>query len=346
MEQTSSTTLTWPDCELTFTHTGSVKSKPKRCETCREERKKALAREAAQRFMDRAQPERHDDPICKRCERVFERPNARGRRPDYCDSCRLEIKRAAGRAHMAANYVKRVPGVPEIFNCPDCDEPFEYTRGQGRSPVRCRPCQKERNNAKTAERRAVKGRSDLKFAPGERIYPCIICDADIACAATGRKPLYCDDCKKLRVNERGAPQQRTYQPRPVRQIVCIGCDVTVTLPLRGASRQKRCADCATKAARVIQKRMGHERRAIMHGADSEVFTHKEIFDRDGWICGLCHKKIDKRLKHGHPMAVQLDHIIPFTKGGGHLRTNVQASHRICNNRKYNLGGGEQLMLIG
>lgn len=85
---------------------------------------------------------------------------------------------------------------------------------------------------------------------------------------------------------------------------------------------------------------------MLRGGVVEKFTHEEIYERDRWICGLCKKKINRRLRYPHPMSVQLDHIIPVTKGGNHVRTNVMASHKTCNNKKYNRGGGEQLMLIG
>lgn len=84
----------------------------------------------------------------------------------------------------------------------------------------------------------------------------------------------------------------------------------------------------------------------MRGAASEKFEDREIFERDRWRCQLCRKRISKNLKHPHPMSASLDHIIPLTKGGSHTRAGVQASHLTCNLKKYNLGGGEQLLLIG
>jgi hypothetical protein len=280
---------------------------------------------------------------CLRCDEPFERVYTVGRKPQYCESCRTEIRLTAGRAYMAAAYIKRVPGAPESFTCKDCQEPFEYTRTSGRTPERCRPCQAKRNNAKTAEARRINGRKDLKFLPGERIYPCTECGADIPCATTGRKPECCKSCAKRRTVKRVAVRQKRPPRAPIN---CIDCNVLVELPIRGASRQKRCAECAVKAARVIQKRMSHERRALKMGAEAEKFTHLEIFERDAWKCGICKKRINKHLKHPHPMSASLDHIIPLTRGGSHTRAGVQASHLRCNLRKYNLGGGEQLMLVG
>lgn len=54
------------------------------------------------------------------------------------------------------------------------------------------------------------------------------------------------------------------------------------------------------------------------------------------VCALCGKPIDKSLKSPHPMSFEVDEIIPVSKGGSpYDRNNVQAAHRICNQRKGN-----------
>lgn len=53
-------------------------------------------------------------------------------------------------------------------------------------------------------------------------------------------------------------------------------------------------------------------------------------------CALCGKAIDYSLPACHPMSFEVDEIIPVSKGGSpYERANVQASHRICNQRKGN-----------
>lgn len=340
-ESTSTTTRVCLDCQAEFA-TKSVRNAPKRCDRCREVRKKRLAHEAMDRFLDRTQPDRTADPVCKRCEKSFERANSRGRRPDCCPPCVLEIKRAAGRAYMAKAYVKRVPGTPETFTCVGCDQPFEHVRSRGRTPERCRSCLAEKERIQRNELRRLNGRSDLKFNPGERTYPCAGCGTPMPHAATGRRRVNCDACVDKQRVEAAAALRLTSKP----PINCIDCEVEVPVGWHGPGGRKRCDTCAKKKARAIQKRMANERRAWKYGADSEKFEDIEIFIRDGWRCGLCHKKIDKRLKHPHMMAATVDHVLPYTKGGHHVRTNVIAAHRLCNQRKYNRGGGEQLMIVG
>ena len=53
-------------------------------------------------------------------------------------------------------------------------------------------------------------------------------------------------------------------------------------------------------------------------------------------CGICGKPIDYSLPPGHPMSFEVDEIVPVSLGGDPLdKGNVQASHRICNERKSN-----------
>jgi len=74
----------------------------------------------------------------------------------------------------------------------------------------------------------------------------------------------------------------------------------------------------------------------------------EIFERDGWRCGLCGHKVNPQVKYPHPRSASLDHIVPLSKGGDHARANTQLACLVCNiSKQANVGGnGEQLRLIG
>ena len=82
-----------------------------------------------------------------------------------------------------------------------------------------------------------------------------------------------------------------------------------------------------------RQRRSQVRRIRLYGGEYEKFTYTEIFERDNWTCGICNESIDKELKWPDVKSVSLDHIIPVSKGGGHIRTNVQAAHLNCNIRK-------------
>jgi len=84
----------------------------------------------------------------------------------------------------------------------------------------------------------------------------------------------------------------------------------------------------------------------MRGLDAERFTKQSIFERDGWCCGICRKRIPRHARHPHPLSASLDHIIPLSKGGPHTRVNTRASHLRCNVRRNNRFTSEQLALFG
>jgi hypothetical protein len=72
------------------------------------------------------------------------------------------------------------------------------------------------------------------------------------------------------------------------------------------------------------------REAQKRGADSEKFLHPEIYERDGWVCGICGDPVSPELKHPHPLSASIDHIDPLSLGGPHSRANVRCSHLTCN----------------
>lgn len=93
-----------------------------------------------------------------------------------------------------------------------------------------------------------------------------------------------------------------------------------------------------------KKDYNHQRRARMMNNGYEEIDIKEIYDRDLWVCQLCKNKVDKKLKYPHPQSASLDHIIPISLGGGHLKNNVQLTHLVCN-FKAQTGGIKQTRLF-
>lgn len=74
-----------------------------------------------------------------------------------------------------------------------------------------------------------------------------------------------------------------------------------------------------------------KRRAIM--ARGEVINHTEVFDDHGWVCHLCGEEISRFANRDDHMRVTLDHIIPLSRGGQHIRSNVAPAHYRCNMAK-------------
>lgn len=88
------------------------------------------------------------------------------------------------------------------------------------------------------------------------------------------------------------------------------------------------------------------RRARMRGVDVEPIDRDVVGERDGWKCGVCHRKVDRSLIYPNPRSASLDHIVPLSQHGKHVYSNVRITHLTCNTARGNRGGDEQLMLVG
>lgn len=72
------------------------------------------------------------------------------------------------------------------------------------------------------------------------------------------------------------------------------------------------------------------RRAAKVAAPTERFLVGEIFERDMWVCQICQEQVDPSLSWPDRRSPSLDHIVPLSKGGAHVRSNVQLAHYGCN----------------
>lgn len=75
------------------------------------------------------------------------------------------------------------------------------------------------------------------------------------------------------------------------------------------------------------------RRAQKLATTVEKFRHEDVYERDGWICGLCREPVDRELRYPNPKSPSLDHVIPLSRGGHHVLENVQLAHLTCNVKK-------------
>lgn len=71
------------------------------------------------------------------------------------------------------------------------------------------------------------------------------------------------------------------------------------------------------------------RRAVIDAA-VETFDRTEVFDRDAWVCGICHAPVSPDVRYPDPQSASLDHIQPLSLGGDHTRENTRLAHLRCN----------------
>lgn len=83
---------------------------------------------------------------------------------------------------------------------------------------------------------------------------------------------------------------------------------------------------------------GHHGRAQRFGVEYESVDVGAVFERDCWLCQLCEVPVDRSLVWPDPLSASLDHIVPMSRGGGHIYRNVQLAHLGCNLAK-GAGGG-------
>ena len=91
------------------------------------------------------------------------------------------------------------------------------------------------------------------------------------------------------------------------------------------------------------KHYDHVRRARMANCERESFSDSEIFERDGFVCGICDGPVDMGLRYPDAMSASLDHVVPLSRGGGHVRANVRLAHLGCNARKCARLDGEMIV---
>jgi predicted nucleic acid-binding Zn ribbon protein len=188
--------------------------------------------------------------------------------------------------------------------CAGCGTPLQVQRHQGNPrrwcSERCRLA-KYRNSdperaarqAQEAGHRASLSRQAAREAAPPKTTACLQCGQLFEQRAGGRRTICSNRCRNRR-SHLGGDQAR-----------------------RRSNRQAVTA----------------RRRALRRLAVVEFFTNLEIFERDGWMCGICGEAVDPGCVYPDLMSASIDHVIPLVAGGQHSRDNVQCAHFICNSLK-------------
>lgn len=144
--------------------------------------------------------------------------------------------------------------------------------------------------------------------------------------------------------ERQRRPQRT-RPRPpvVPPVDCALCGAEFAPRWGGGFPNVFCSAKCRQRAR--HNAFGGDRaRAVRFGVEYEVVSRIVVYERDGWRCGICRRRIRRTLRHPHPQSASLDHIVPMSLGGPHTYVNCQAAHLVCNLSKA-AGGTDQMRLF-
>lgn len=264
---------------------------------------------------------------CATCGVEFTYEFKGGRWKRYCgDSCRPKKPRTGtvgvevACEQCGGMFVRSSVGVRHRF----CSSSCRARSGELKRPPRpASELQKRRSKelGKAARARAKERKIAQMKADGTYKY-CANCGGDMIQSATFCMEPDCRDALRLHRNlqmrdyfacyqaEHGESYTRRYKDRPY--------NVNYNYRERHPDRAKH---------------YDHVRRARMANCESESFPDSEIFERDGFVCGICNEPVDMEVRYPDAMSASLDHVIPLSRGGGHVRANVRLAHLGCNARK-------------
>lgn len=142
---------------------------------------------------------------------------------------------------------------------------------------------------------------------------------------------FCIACRPV-INRRRSiesAQRRDKRDRSPRR--CPECGTEFT-PIYGNKRRVFCSVYCLKRhyKRIARKQRKARKLDVTVGRVNPI----EIFERDGWRCQLCGRKLNPKARGTlSALAPELDHIFPLSKGGSHTEDNVQCACRQCNHSK-------------
>jgi len=137
----------------------------------------------------------------------------------------------------------------------------------------------------------------------------------------------------LRIDERKA-YQKEYQKKNrsrlrkyMRQYIHSDMPGAVRLRQTQPERMKRHVKTSLTYHIKHRARQAKRRAIIKSNSDAELVQITYLLERQEWECGICQGPI-LSIKDS-----EIDHRIPLSCGGKHIRSNLQAAHKICNRIK-------------
>lgn len=251
---------------------------------------------------------------CARCG-TEKRVGQRGPIPKYCSAvCRTGQKND-----------RRVD-----IECAHCGRPAQARAGTRYCSARCR-------NAGSYQGSREDGRYDLALARSREATaqrqaanarPCPYCQGPML----NPRRVQCGklDCKRAFKAEHAKAWHRNYTAMTGERYAAKYREWALEYDRQRREQHGHWRKLYPEAAALADAR----RRMLIQLADrGERFAPKDVYERDGWVCGLCRRPVDPGLTWPHPMSASVDHILPLSQGGSHTLANVQCAHLSCNSRK-------------
>ena len=236
-----------------------------------------------------------------------------------------------GTLPIARGRVHRKTGRPTLrrlpIECRECHRTFVTDRRNRYSPYCSRRC------GKIARRRLTKDKTCANPVCGKSLrgsYKWKFCSKDCSDAFHTKICAYCQQpfiCLAVRTEQPCCSKRCARLLKSPPLDTCERCGNPFRARHRGIDRKPRfCSlDCYWGRPRssppVVRQPTNYERLRFVIAA------------RDNYLCGICARKINRRLKHPHPRSLSIDHYTPVSKGGDDDPNNLRPAHLICNVRR-------------
>lgn len=263
---------------------------------------------------------------CQTCGELFT-PRASGGKPQVrcSEKCRRKVANAV--------YIKK-HAPAKAAACAECGKPVAQS-DRGRPRRFCSDECKARAGNRALRRRRLPIRD-----PNPQPRNCAYCG--VAFIPKRRDQVYCSNSNTYPYCGVNAYKARVAAGEPLRQVeqtkTCQECGESFT------AKKSNARWCSPQCRRRFTAREESRRRGPIR-PDSVPYTDREIFERDGWRCHLCGKKVDKTVSRRKPDGASIDHLLPLALGGADTPANVATAHNRCNREKGVKARDEQLRLI-
>ena len=272
-----------------------------------------------------------------------------------CQECGIQFQRRVSQGQVARFCSNRCCGLAvrkkQPIVCQHCGRTF-LPKEANRATFCSRECAFAHKTAEKQQREA--GRL-AGIGASSRIWvkECAEC-GQLFVARNANQTLCSEGCEKAR-NRRRFSEHKHEIGRDAGRLehrTCRECGAEFDQVVFNQLKEfcsKRCARrnwerLNPETAAQMKAKQQHVRRARKKGAVAENINPRAVYERDGWKCGICGRKVNPRLRFPHPMSGSLDHIQPLAAGGTHTWGDVQCAHFICNSKKGAADGGQLKLL--
>jgi len=193
------------------------------------------------------------------------------------------------------------------------------TSVQGRATGWCRDCYRKWYEDKSG--------GIIQFA-------CEYCNEVVSCTyrASKRRRFCSRECKDLL--RRKKIKDNLIKEKEVLDRYCLHCGKGLS-----PSHRSDAVYCSERCNSAAHQWTRKARMKVIDDGEVLRVDRAYILERDGGRCHICRK----RVRRGD---IQIDHIIPLSRGGGHALDNLAVACSRCNLSKGNRSRGEQLLIFG